>query len=108
MARGASIPPRLLMADAALNVGLGAYETSQGHTITGPLQMVLGSVGAAGLRRPGGFDPLIDADLLVDAWLVDRSLRGIGGNLNSARVARGTAVLEALTDPRMRHTHVAH
>ena len=53
MARGASIPARVLAADAALNVGLGAVETARGHTIMGPLQAGLGLVGLAGLRGAG-------------------------------------------------------
>jgi YD repeat-containing protein len=43
-------PRALLAADAGLNIGLGAYDTAQGHTIMGPLQMALGAVGLAGLR----------------------------------------------------------
>lgn len=46
----AHAPRALLALDAALNFGLGAYDTSQGHTVTGPLQMALGMVGLGGLR----------------------------------------------------------
>lgn len=68
-ARGASIPAWALGADAALNIGLGAYETSQGRTIMGPLQTGLGLVGLAGLRGGRGAippdDPLLDNNILV-------------------------------------------
>jgi len=43
----------LLGADAAMNVGLGAYDWSQGHTVMGPLQTALGAVGLGGLRGAG-------------------------------------------------------
>ncbi|MCO5172384.1 MAG: hypothetical protein M9894_39305 [Planctomycetes bacterium] len=70
LARGATIAPRLLMADAALNVGLGTYETiGRGQTIMGPLQVGLGLVGLAGLRGGRGAippdDPLLDNNILV-------------------------------------------